>query len=281
MSRHSPSDGYSNLLSLPQSAQALNIAITADPELPVPPRLYGGIERVVDMLVRSLVARGHHVTLFAHPDSACAGRLVPWPGASSQSVADSLRNAAILASHVFARKRFDLVHSFSRIAILTAILPLPLPKLMTYQRAITPRTVLLGCRLSRDTLEFTAISSSMMERVRNVGRWTMISNGVSLDTYTFRPNVRPDAPLVFLGRIEEIKGPHLAIQIAKRAGRRLIIAGNIPDDKRSWVDAHVLSHIDDTCVRYVGPVDDAQKNALLGEAAAFLMPIFGMSRSVS
>jgi glycosyltransferase involved in cell wall biosynthesis len=113
----------------------------------------------------------------------------------------------------------------------------------------------------------------MTQHVKHIGRWTMIPNGVSLDAYDFRPSVPPDAPLVFLGRIEEIKGPHLAIEIARRAGRRLIIAGNIPDEKRGWVDEHVLRYVDGNRVLYIGPVDDKQKNALLGKAAAFLMPI--------
>ena len=250
----------------------MRIALTADPELPVPPKHYGGIERIVDMLARGLVARGHHVTLFAHPDSASAGCLVPWPGTSSISAADTIRNAATLSSWVI-RNHVDIIHSFSRIAYLAPILPKRMPKLMTYQRAISERSVRLGHTLSCGTLAFTAISDWMMQHVKHVGRWTMIPNGVPLDAYTFRPVVAPDAPLVFLGRIEEIKGPHLAIEIARRTGRRLIIAGNIPDDKRSWVDAHVLPHVDGDRIRYIGPVDDEQKNALLGEAAALLMPI--------
>jgi len=171
------------------------------------------------------------------------------------------------------RNRVDIVHSFSRIAYLTPILPMSLPKLMTYQREISPRTVRLGHRLSHGTLAFTAISEWMMQHAKHIGRWAMIPNGVPLDTYTYRPAVAPDAPLVFLGRIEEIKGPHLAIEIARRTGRRLIIAGNIPDEKRAWVEVHVMPHVDGDRVRYVGPVDDKQKNDLLGKAAAFLMPI--------
>src|SRR5689334_22474439 len=104
----------------------MKIAITADPEIPVPPLLYGGIERVVDMLVRSLVARGHDVTLFAHPDSEPPCKLVPWPGKSSLSRADTLRNAAVLGRHVIC-ERFDLVHSFSRIVYMLPILPLKVP----------------------------------------------------------------------------------------------------------------------------------------------------------
>ena len=254
------------------TGRPLRIALTADPELPVPPQLYGGIERIIDLLAQGLVARGHEVTLFAHPDSSTAGRLLPWPGAASQSKTDTLRNMAELARHV-AGARFDVLHSFSRIAYLAPLLPFRLPKVMTYQRAISSRTVALGHRLSRGSLEFTAISEWMMRDVRAIGRWSMVPNGVPLETYTFRAEVAPDAPFVFLGRIEEIKGPHLAIELARRCGRKLIIAGNIPDEKRSWVEGHVMPHVDGDRVRYIGPVNDRQKNELLGQAAAFLMPI--------
>ena len=250
----------------------MKIALTADPELPVPPELYGGIERVVDMLARGLAARGHEVTLFAHPDSRSAGRLVPWPGRRSTDLFASLVNAATLARGQF-ETRFDLVHSFSRIAYMMPILPCRVPKLMTYQRAVTPRTVKLGYQLSRGSLGFTAISDWMMQEVKHIGSWTVIPNGVPLDTYQFVAEVEEDAPLVFLGRVEEIKGPHLAIEIARRSGRRLIIAGNIPDDKRAWVEANVLCAVDGVRIRYIGPVNDREKNQLLGSAAAFLMPI--------
>jgi len=238
----------------------------------VPPTHYGGIERIVDMLARELARRGHEVTLFAHPASECGVSRVSWPGASSSSGFDSARNAALLARHL-ASGRFDIVHSFSRIAYLLPILPLPVPKVMTYQRAITPRSVRVGHALARGTLEFTAISKWMLRDVADIGRWQVVPNGVSLGTYGFAPEVPDHAPLMFLGRIEEIKGPHLAIEIARRTRRPLIIAGNIPDEHRAWADAHVLPHVDGREIRYVGPVDDAQKSALLGDAAALLMPI--------
>ncbi|WP_143149216.1 glycosyltransferase [Hyphomicrobium sp. CS1BSMeth3] len=250
----------------------MRIALTADPEIPVPPRHYGGIERIVDMLARALVERGQEVTLFSHPASECPVPRVAWPGADSFSTSDTVRNAATLARHVMAG-RFDIVHSFSRIAYMMPILPFPVPKIMTYQRAITPRSVKLGHTLSRGTLAFTAISEWMMRDVAGIGRWYVVPNGVPLDTYTFVPHVSERAPLVFLGRVEEIKGPHLAIEIARRAGCPLVIAGNIPDEHRAWAEAHVLAHVDGEAVRYIGSVDDAQKNALLGAAAAMLMPI--------
>lgn len=250
----------------------MKIAITADPELPVPPLLYGGIERVIGMLVQTLVERGHDVTLFAHRDSGPACPLVPWPGLSSLSRVDTVRNAMTLSAAVL-RGQYDLVHSFSRIAYMMPILPLPIPKLMTYQRVISRRSIELGHRLSRGTLQFTAISRWMTRDVADIGAWHLVYNGVPLATYAFKASVEPDARLVFLGRVEEIKGAHIAIEVAKRTRIPLVIAGNIPDEYAGWFDINIAPHIDGRMVRYVGPVDDAQKNALLGSARALLMPI--------
>jgi glycosyltransferase involved in cell wall biosynthesis len=250
----------------------LRVALTVDPELPVPPTHYGGIERIVDLLAKAVVARGHHVTLFAHPQSTCPVPTVGWPGQTSGSRLDTLRNAITLARHV-ATGRFDIIHSFSRIAYLGPILPFPIPKLMSYQREISPNTTHMAHRLSRGSLEFSALSRHMIEAADLAGHWHLVPNGVPLDTYTFRGAVDSDAPLVFLGRIEEIKGPHIAIEVARRTGRKLILAGNIPDAHRAWFEAHVEPHLDDKQIRYIGPVTDAQKNELLGRSLAFLMPI--------
>jgi glycosyltransferase involved in cell wall biosynthesis len=253
-------------------SEHLRIALTADPELPVPPVHYGGIERIVDMLARGLVARGHEVTVFAHADSATGGRLIPWPGRASRSALDSSANAVALARHVIA-KRFDLVHSFSRIAYLSPILPLSIPKLMTYQRQISPRSVRLGHTLSGGTLWFSAISRWMMRDVEKIGTWRLVFNGVPLATYDYCHDPGPGAPLVFLGRVEEIKGAHLAIEIARRAGVPLVIAGNVPPEHYCWFESNILPHVDGERVTYVGPVNDTEKNKLLGDALALLMPI--------
>ena len=252
--------------------EALRITFTVDPELPVPPSYYGGVERIADIVVRGLSARGHAVMLVAHPASTVTVPLVPWPGRSSRSFIDTLRNTAVLARHV-ASFRPDVIASFSRIAYLAPLLPLEVPKVMTYHRAITPRSVRLGHALSRGSLEFTTISEWSLRDVRGIGRWTLVPNGIPLDTYTFQATTAPDAPFVFLGRIEEIKGPHLAIELARRCGRKLVIAGNIPDEKWRWVESEVMPHVDGEKVIYIGPVNDAQKNTLLGEAEALLMPI--------
>jgi glycosyltransferase involved in cell wall biosynthesis len=250
----------------------MNILLTADPELPVPPKYYGGIERIIDMLACSLVERGHEVTLIAHPDSTAPVNRVAYPGKTSHSLRDMLVNAAVV-TRTIASGSFDIVHSFSRLAYLTPIMPMSIPKLMTYQRAVTRRSVILSRILSRGTLEFCAISRKMMDTVADLGTWHLVYNGVRIDAYNFVPKVLGDAPLVFLGRIEHIKGTHLAIEVAKRTNTRLVIAGNVPDDQRNYFEEQVKPHLTDPQITYIGAVDDRQKNALLGRARALLMPI--------
>lgn len=250
----------------------LHVVLSADPELPVPPKLYGGIERIIDLLARELVRLGHQVTLFAHPASVSAGRLMGYRGQSSASCVDTFLNAAMITRYCLSNK-VDVIHNFARLQYLLPMLPLRIPKLMTYQRAITPRSVRIGDRLSRGTLQFAAISHHMVKSVAAIGTWHIVPNCASLQTYDFRPSVAADAPLMFLGRIEEIKGAHLAIEIARRARRRLFIAGNVPEGGRSYFETKIKPHIDNDQVVYVGPVDDVGKNRLLGQASALLMPL--------
>ncbi len=250
----------------------LRLALTADPEIEVPPRFYGGVERVIDFLVRGLVARGHAVTLFAHPDSQPACPLAAYPARTSRGLVATLRNTWTVSRGVLA-KEFDLVHSFGRLAYVTPLLAKGVPVLMTYQRFITRRSVNLAERLSRPgRLFFTGCSRRQLGDYAGRENWHVVHNGVPGEVYRFRPTVAADAPLAFLGRIEAIKGVDLAAQVALRSGRRLLIAGNVPPGHESYFETVVQPLLNERIV-YLGPVDDAQKDDLLGRAAALLMPI--------
>lgn len=250
------------------------IAVTADPEIAVPPIHYGGIERIVDMLVRGLVARGHDVTLFAHPESSVPCRLKAYPSPTFRSRVGAVRNM-FLVSRTIATEPFDLVHSFGRLGYLLPILPGSMPKIMSYQRPVSLRSVDWGVRLSRGSLHVTGCSRALMTPLLGRDNCHVIYNGVPRGLYRFSPSVPDDAPLVFLGRVEEIKGPHIAIDVAQRTGRRLLIAGGIPDEPvhHAFFDKRVRPYVDGDRIRFVGPVNDEQKNDLLGSAAALLMPI--------
>lgn len=248
----------------------MRIAITADPEIPVPPQFYGGIERIIDLHVRGLVALGHSVTVFAHPDSQLPCELVPYPGLKSGAIPDLVKNSRRIASRA---RDFDIIHSFGRLAYLVPVLSRKIPKLMSYQRHVTRRNVVWGARLSQGSLAFTACSGTMLSGMSGAGNWHVVHNAVPIDRYLFRDQVAADAPLVFLGRVEPIKGPHIAIEIAKRSGRDLVIAGNVPAEHQLYFEEKIRPHVGRDGVSYAGAVNDAQKNELLGRAAALLMPI--------
>lgn len=254
----------------------MKILLTADPELPVPPKLYGGIERIVDLLVTGLRARGHIVGLVAHSDSTSpANQSFSWPGKRSQNKLDALQNTFTLWSAV---QQFqpDIIHSFSRILYLLPLLRSSLPKVMSYQRNPSHSTTSWGVKLAKGSLTFTGCSDYICSVGQKAGGvWHTIHNCVELEKYTFQPKVAPDAPLVFLSRVERIKGAHKAIAIAKKTGRSLIIAGNhgtTGEADKYWQE-EIVPHLGKDGIEYIGSVNDTQKNELLGQAAAMIVPI--------
>ncbi len=254
----------------------MKILITADPELPVPPKLYGGIERIVDLLITGLQNHGHEVGLVANAESTSTpSTFFPWQGRRSQNKLDTLQNILTLSLAV---KQFDpdIVHSFSRIFYMLPILRSPLPKVMSYQRRPSNRTVRLAAKIAGNSLTFTGCSDSICKIGRSTGgTWQTIYNCVELEKYTFQSTISPDAPLVFLSRIEQIKGTHTAIKIAQQSGKKLIIAGNYLESGeagRYWRE-EIKPHLDHDNIEYIGTVNDEQKNELLGQALAMIVPI--------
>jgi glycosyltransferase involved in cell wall biosynthesis len=177
----------------------------------------------------------------------------------------------------------DVLHSFSRLLYMLPLIRRALPKIMSYGREPTPRTVRLGAILANGSLTFTGCSEYISGRGRRAGGvWRTIHNFVDLELYKFQPKRAEDAPLLFLSRVERIKGAHTAIAVARRTGRRLFIAGNhaTSGPELEYWTREIEPQLGEG-VEYVGPVDDAQKNALLGQAAAMIVPIeweepFGM-----
>jgi glycosyltransferase involved in cell wall biosynthesis len=256
----------------------MKIAITTDPEIPIPPLLYGGIERIVDMLITQYTRKGHEVLLFGHQESVTPAKLIPYPSKSSLGIKNILKNTLTVSKLLISKemKGVDIVHSFGRLAYLLPILPTSIPILMSYQREPTISQIKKAVSLSKkNTLHFSGCSEYIAAQIRPYAPSYAVFNGVPIEIYDFEEKVEKDAPLVFLGRIEHIKGTHIAIEVAQKTGRKLIIAGNIPkdDEQTNYFNSQIKPHLDDTQIVYVGAVNDAQKNEILGKAAAFLMPI--------
>lgn len=260
----------------------MRILLVMDPLIPVPPHHYGGIERVIADVAAGLVARGHEVTLWAAPSSSTPARLEPFGHEGEWTAWSNLRNTTLLAARFWRRPgRFDAVHNFGRLAYLMPIARWRVAKVQTYMRRIDPQkirgAVRLAGRRGGPTLRFTAVSEVIRETGKpGGGEWNVIYNCAPVGRYTPRYDVDPaGAPLVFLGRLERCKGVHAAIDVAERLGRTLLIAGNLSDlpEERAYFQDEIEPRIDGDRVRFLGPVDDAAKNELLGSAAALLLPI--------
>jgi len=256
----------------------MRILLAADPILPVPPRLYGGIERIVARLIAELRARGHDVALAALGESTePVDTLFPWPATDVTRRLDTVRNALALRRAVISFQP-DIVHSFARLAYLLPLLPSRLPKIMSYQRDPGARQTAPASRWARGaSLTFTGCSQHIAARGRLAGgTWHAIPNFADTDVlYPDDSAPASDAPLVFLSRLDRIKAPHLAIAIARLANRRLILAGNRAESGPDAVyfETEVAPLIDGSQVTWVGPVDDTAKRRLLASAHAMLVPI--------
>ena len=256
----------------------MRILLIMDPLIPVPPRHYGGIERVVADLANELVHRGHSVTLWAAPGSTTDGATEPFGKEGEWTRWSNARNTMVVTARFLRRPHsYDLVHNFGRLAYLTTILSRDIPKVQTYMRTVNPENMRRASSLGARRLHYTAVSAAIRDTGKpGGGNWSVIYNCASPEKYTCRTDVDArTAPLVFLGRLERCKGAHTAIEIARRLNRQLILAGNLSTlpEEREYFTTEIEPAIDGDLVSYVGPVDDREKDALLGRAAALLLPI--------
>jgi len=237
--------------------------------------LYGGIERIVADLARGLMERGWEVGLVASRGSHIMGaEIFPWAVDRPLGPGCHAANALTLW-RAWRKYQPAVMHSFSRLIYLWPVLWAGGRAAMTYQRMTGGWNLRLAQMFGGKRLEFTGISKHIARQGRGQGGiWHVVPNFVDTTKYTFVREVSADAPLLFLSRVESVKGPDLAIRIARKAGKKLILAGNRPElahEMRYWKEKvePEIGH----GVEYVGAVDDRQKNELLGKAAALLVPV--------
>jgi glycosyltransferase involved in cell wall biosynthesis len=147
---------------------------------------------------------------------------------------------------------------------------------MTYGREIWSKNIQQILKWKHKQLIFTGCSENLISRVVAGGNWIAVHNAIDFNKFSLVTDlIVNESPLIFLGRIERIKGCHTAIKVAKITGRKLLIAGNISKlpEEIHYFENEIKPHIDGVQVEFVGEVNDVQKNELLGRSAAFLMPI--------
>jgi glycosyltransferase involved in cell wall biosynthesis len=240
----------------------------------VPPKLYGGTERVIAWLTEELVEMGHEVTLFASGDSQTRARLVPaWPRAlrlgrprSDPAVAQS----ALLEAMAAQAAEFDVIHAHVDWLHLPLLTRLGVPFLTTlHGRLDSPDLPELVRRFPQ--APFVSISDNQRQPLHEATWLGTVHHG--LPPQSVRPSFESGAYLAFLGRLSADKGPEAAIQIARAAGMPLHIAAKLPRAERGYFKNKLEPQIDGHEVRLIGEVNDAAKGEFLANASALLFPI--------
>jgi glycosyltransferase involved in cell wall biosynthesis len=240
----------------------------------VPPKRYGGTERIVSFLTEELVRRGHEVTLYASGDSQTRAELVPVvPRAlrpDGEDSAAAVYNALQLELLLADAGRFDFIHFHTdhahyplarrlRTAHVTTLHGrLDLPELQPFYRAF------------RD-VPLVSISHSQRQPLPLANWVATVYHGLPARRYRYYGQL--GEYLVFLGRISPEKRLDRAIEIARRAGLRLLIAAKLDDKDRKYYEREIRALMNSPWVRYIGEINDAQKCELVGRARALLFPI--------
>jgi glycosyltransferase involved in cell wall biosynthesis len=261
----------------------MRILLIMDPGIPVPPKQYGGHERLVYAFAEEYIKQGHEVTLLAGPDSYCGGKTVTY-GVNDLNRSKLQRAKEVLfVWRYLMRNNFDLVHNFGRLILLLPIINSRSYKIMTYGRPVAASGISKITSLPNKNLVFTACSNYCVSTGNVAGKWQTVYNTIDFSLYQLNETVAADAPLIFLGRLDRIKGVHTAINVAKATNHNLIIAGNIPTtpDNYEYYKTQIEPLIDNDQIKYVGALNDAEKNHYLQKAKALLFPIeweepFGM-----
>ncbi|MET0457245.1 MAG: glycosyltransferase family 4 protein [Mycobacterium sp.] len=244
----------------------IRVAVLAPIAWRTPPRAYGPWEQFASLLTEGLVAAGHHVTLFATADSITTARLsaISPCGWSEDETIDAKVAECLHVASVFERaSEFDVIHNGFDFLPLTYSNLVATPVVTTIHGFSSERIVPVYARYD-DTTAYVSISHA--DRHPLLQYAATIHHGIDVAEFAVHP--RPGEHLLFFGRIHPDKGTAQAIEVARRCGRRLQIAGIIQDEH--YFRTEVEPHLDGDRVRYLGAVDRAGRAEVLGSAYALL-----------
>jgi len=240
----------------------------------VPPKGYGGTERVVSYLTEELVGLGHDVTLFATADSQTSARLVP---VAEENLRGAALNPVFLSFHTLQLGLLgNMAHKFDVIHFHTDFLQFPMARHLS-----TAHVTTLHGRLDLPELKplyrhfhdvpLVSISDSQRLPLPWVNWRRTVYHGLPPELYAF--NASPKDYCVFLGRISPEKRPDRAIEIAVRAGMPLYIAAKVDPADSAYFETSIKPLLNHPLVNFIGEVHEAEKRELLGNARALLFPI--------
>lgn len=241
----------------------------------VPPKKYGGTERVVYHLTEGLVAKGHDVTLFASGDSITSARLVA-PISESLRLGRKMHSATIVTMMMLSKvyeemfHEFDIIHSHLEYQTLPYAHKVRVPTVLTMHGRldIGEYGKMLGLY---PRMAYVSISDSQRRPVEEINWVKTIYHGYPPSCFEY--NEKPEDYFLYLGRFSEEKKPEQAIMLAKACNIRLKIAAKIDPTDQDFFDRKIRPMLDHPLIEYVGEVDEAQKVVLLKNAKALLNTI--------
>ena len=239
----------------------------------VPPKLYGGTERVIWWLTEALIDLGHDVTLFATGDSRTSARLVPCAetGLRLAGINDHTASLIAMLERVLGlADQFDILHFHIDFLHFPAFRPLAGKCLTTLHGRQDLSDFWPAYRAFPD-MRLVSISDDQRRPIAGANFAGTVHHGLPADLIPYGEG--QGGYLAFIGRISPEKGPDRAIEIARRAGMRLKIAAKVDYADSAYFEKEIRPLLDDPLIEFVGEIGDADKGAFLGGASALLFPI--------
>lgn len=259
----------------------MRIAQVVPLQVAVPPKAYGGTERVVHNLTEALVRLGHDVTLFASGDSETSAKLVPMIDQAicfNPEIDATALHTAMLQDIYRQADQFDVIHSHLDYLTLPFV-----------DRTSTPTVLTLHGSLKKmewDSVlhayahaNYISISDSQRSDIPDLNWLATVHHGIDVDSFKYYP--KQGQYLAFVGRMSPEKRADVAIEVAKRTGIPLKIAAKVDSREMPYFESVIKPLLDHPLIEWLGEVGEAEKRELMGNALALILPIdwpepFGM-----
>lgn len=251
----------------------MKILQIANPAIPLPAKTVGGTERIIQYLIEELANQDHEVTFMGHNDS-----VLP-PGVKLIKTGTYLDREKTIKTiwRNLLTHQYDVIHNHGRLLYFLPVIWGKTKKIHTFHMGdLDGQGLKKFIKMRPHNMTFTPCGAWITEKYKSWGsKWQTVNNGLPKDKYFSVNQIATDAPLVLMSRIGATKGVSEAIDIAKSTGKKLVIAGKVGDypHEIEWFETQIRPRCDGEQIKFIGTVNDEQKQTLLSTALALLIPV--------